>query len=384
MSTTSRKLIVHVIYRLGVGGLENGLVNLINTMPANRYRHVIICLKDSTDFQSRIKHEDVEIFSLHRKEGKDWRVFFKIYRLFRQLQPDIVHTRNLAAIECQIPAYLAGVKCRVHGEHGWDVYDPDGSNKKYQWLRRILKQFIHCFIPLSHELEDYLRNRVYVSESKISRICNGVDTTKFYGVPGEKKRIDGCPFNPSDYLLIGTVGRMHGVKDQLNLVNAFLRVVKQNDQWHKSPRLILVGEGPLREESIDLLKSENAEQLAWLPGAREDIADVLRGLDIFVLPSLAEGISNTILEAMASGLPVIATNVGGNAHLIDNGTTGLIVPKQNSIALASAIETYGQDYGLRVEHATKGLQRIKDNFSLDNMVAEYISMYERVCLQQSQ
>ncbi len=127
------QLIVHVIYRLGVGGLENGLVNLINRLPSESYRHAIVCLTDSTDFSKRIQRQDVAIYEIHKKPGQDWGSFVKVYKLFKQIKPAIVHTRNLAAIEYQICALLAGVPYRVHGEHGWDVYDPDGNNVKYQW-----------------------------------------------------------------------------------------------------------------------------------------------------------------------------------------------------------------------------------------------------------
>ena len=120
-------LIVHIIYRLGVGGLENGLVNLINRIPADQYRHAIICLTDSTDFSKRIQRDNVAVYEIHKRPGHDAQSFVKVYKLLKQLKPDIVHTRNLAAIEYQVCAVLAGVPFRIQGEHGWDVFDPDGS-----------------------------------------------------------------------------------------------------------------------------------------------------------------------------------------------------------------------------------------------------------------
>src|SRR5512139_3795664 len=101
-------LIVHIIYRLGVGGLENGLVNLINKMPQEAYRHAIVSLKDSTDFQQRLMRNDVLFYQINKKEGQDWASFVTLYKLLKQLKPAIVHTRNLATVEYQIPAFLAG------------------------------------------------------------------------------------------------------------------------------------------------------------------------------------------------------------------------------------------------------------------------------------
>ena len=174
-------LIAHVIHRLDVGGMENGLVNLINHMPSDRYRHAIICLTDATRFEDRIERNDVEVFSLHKRAGHDWGLYVRLWRLFRRLKPDVVHTRNLAALEAVLPAAWAGVPVRIHGEHGRDVEDIDGTKRKYQWLRRVLAPLVHRFIALSQDLESYLLNTVGVpnESSKVVRIINGVDVEKF-------------------------------------------------------------------------------------------------------------------------------------------------------------------------------------------------------------
>jgi len=369
--------IAHIIFRLGVGGLENGLVNLINQMPVEKYRHTIICLKDSTDFRERLKRKDVAIYSLYKKEGHDFGAFFRLYKLLRTLQPDIVHTRNLAAIECQLPAWIAGVKYRVHGEHGWDVFDPDGNNVKYQLLRRSLKTLIHRFIPLSLHLQRYLNEKIHVPERKITRICNGVDTNKFFPLQGEKKRLAGCPFAfQSDELIIGTVGRMHGVKDQITLVKAYILLLQKNPEFKSRVRLIIIGEGPLRNEALQLLRQERLINNIWLPGERKDIAEILRNFDLFVLPSQAEGIPNTILEAMATGLPVIATDVGGNPELVVQNVTGSLVAKEDPDALASRLLEYIENKEKRREQGEKGLQRVLSEFSLNAMVKQYTNVYD--------
>ena len=371
-------LVAHVIHRLGVGGLENGLVNLINRTPRGRYRHAVVCLKDATGFQRRLAAE-VPVYQLYRREGQDFGLYPRLYRLLRRLRPAIVHTRNLAALECQWPAWLAGVPARVHGEHGWDVFDPDGSLRKYQWLRRFFRIFVHHYIPLSRHLEWYLRERIKVPDEKITRICNGVDTAVFHPGPNGRTAIAGCPFGRAEGLvLVGTVGRMHGVKDQLNLARGFLKLLERRPSLRERVRLVLVGEGPLRAEAEDLLRSAGAAALAWLPGERGDIADILRGLDVFILPSRAEGISNTILEAMATGLPVIATEVGGNPELVVEDITGRLVPKENPEALAAALLDY-LDRPQRIEaHGRAGLVRARDCFSLDAMVDRYVAVYDRV------
>jgi len=371
-------LIAHVIFSLGVGGLENGVVNLINTMPEENYRHAIICIKNATDFRQRIKKQNVAIYELHKQEGHDFGAYFRMYRLLKQIKPAIVHTRNLAAIEYQVPAWLAGVKHRIHGEHGWDVFDPEGNNKKYQQLRRFLSPLIDKFIPLSLHLEDYLRDKVGIKPDKIVRICNGVDTEKFYPV-SQKTPLPGCdlPFS-SEFIYIGSVGRMHGVKDQLTLVRAFIRLLEKQPELKANVRLIIIGDGPLREQAIHLLESKGVAELAWLPGQRNDIAEIMRRLDIFVLPSKAEGISNTILEAMATGLPVVATRVGGNPELIDDEETGRLVEKENNDDMAEALLDYVGNPEKRQRHGANGLEKVRRRYALDVMVSNYLAVYDTV------
>lgn len=141
---TSPPLIVHIIYRLAVGGLENGLVNLINAIPRDRYRHAIVCLTEYTEFSRRIQRDDVSIFALRKGNGQDFSVHQRLWQLLRRLQPDVMHTRNLPTLECLILAALAGVPGRVHGEHGRDVYDLDGSSFKYNLLRKAVRPFAGC------------------------------------------------------------------------------------------------------------------------------------------------------------------------------------------------------------------------------------------------
>ncbi|XSG86389.1 MAG: TIGR03088 family PEP-CTERM/XrtA system glycosyltransferase [Methylohalobius sp. ZOD2] len=371
-------LIVHVIHRLGVGGLENGLVNLINHLPEEKYRHAIVCLTESDVFKQRIRRE-VEIYEFHKRAGQDIGLYGKIFKLFKQLRPAIVHTRNLATLECQLPAWLAGVPIRIHGEHGWDVFDPDGTNAKYRWLRRAFRPLIHAYIPLSRQLEDYLVTRVKVTPRKITRICNGVDTVKFHPSKAGRAAIPGCPFSDPDSVRIGTVGRMHGVKDQTSLVKAFIRLLESRPELKTKARLIAVGDGPLRQGCIDLLEQAGMQELAWLPGERGDIPTILRGLDVFVLPSRAEGISNTILEAMATGLPVIATEVGGNPELVRHEVSGDLVPVADPDAMAAVLVRYVESETLRSQCGEAGLRRVQADFSLAAMVDQYQRIYDN-CL----
>jgi len=375
-------LVVHVIFRLAVGGLENGLVNLINWMPPERYRHAIICLTDSTEFKLRIRRLDTQIIDLHKQPGHDLGVYLRARKALQVLRPDIVHTRNLPTLEFLLLAAVTLRARRVHGEHGRDVYDLDGSSWKYNAFRRLVSPLVHRYTAVSSDLATWLTGTVGVPTSKVSHICNGVDANRFRPRSGPRPTVVPEHFAKPGTVIVGTVGRMQEVKDQLTLVRAFILLVQTNPRVRGRLRLVMIGDGPLLEQAIRLLKTAEAESLAWLPGGRADIPEVMQTLDLFVLPSLAEGISNTILEAMACGIPVVATSVGGNPELVIDGKTGMLVPPADPASMAQAIGRYVNDETLLKAHGEAGRRRVLAQFSKEKMVAGYLAVYDSV-LQQS-
>lgn len=375
--TDQRPLVAHVMHRFDTGGLENGIVNLINHMPESAYRHAVIALTDITDFRQRIKRTDVEFIAMNKAPGHVFWIYPQLYRIFRELRPAIVHTRNLAALEAQVPAWLSGVAARVHGEHGRDVGDYDGTNKKCQWIRRIYSPFVKHYIALSQDLAEYLVHPVGISSKRVTQIYNGVDAIRFHPVE-HRQPIPGSPFNAHEGWIVGTAGRMQTVKDQTNLAKAFVLAIQRAPELRQSLRLIMVGEGPLRQESETILHNAGLGDLAWLPGERTDVPTIMQGLDCFVLPSIAEGISNTILEAMASGLPVIATAVGGNLELVEEGRSGCLVPATNPSCLADALINLARQPGMARSMGQHGRQLVERNYSMDAMVRNYQQLYDRL------
>lgn len=374
----SAPLVVHVVHRLAVGGLENGLVNLINHMPAERYRHAIVCMTEYTDFRERIRRGDVECFALGKRAGQDFGVYVRLWRLLRRLRPDIVHTRNIGTLECVLPAFAAGVRGRVHGEHGRDMADLRGDNRRYIVLRRLCNPLIGRFVAVSRDLADWLVASVRIPPSRIAQIYNGVEYARFLPASDGRAGLPNPGFAPAGAVVIGTVGRMQGEKDPLNLLRAFLRLVDATPGGRERLRLVFIGDGPLRGEAQRLAGESGCEDIVWFAGVRDDVAALLRGLDVFVLPSLAEGISNTILEAMASGLPVVATRVGGNPELVDDGRSGTLVPAGDPEALAEAIRAYVEDPELRRGHGRAGRLKVEQEFSMERMVQRYLAVYDEV------
>lgn len=370
--------VVHIIYALGTGGLENGLVNIINRSPADRYRHVIVCLTDATNFAKRITVPNVEVIQLHKKPGQDWGLYFRLLKTLFSLRPDIVHTRNLASLEMQaLTLLLPGVK-RVHGEHGRDIYDLDGTNKKYNLLRKILRPFIHRYIAVSKDLEGWLKGTINVPATKLRQIYNGVDSEKFHLRQQSKTDITPEGFLQHASIIVGTVGRIAEVKNQKLLVDGVRFLMRKRPELKACLRLVLVGDGPLYSSLKDYVTEIGLSDLVWMAGDRDDVAELMQLMDVFVLPSLAEGISNTVLEAMATGLPVIATNVGGNPELISEGENGLLVKVGDEQGLAEAIGELVDNPGLRAEMGKKGISQVKSIFNWQRAVNEYLGVYDEL------
>lgn len=366
--------ICHIIFRLEVGGLENGLVNLINKLPSEQFEHSIICLTQSSNFASRIRRPGVRIFEVHKRPGKDLGAYPKVWRLLRQISPDIVHTRNLPALDMLLPARIAGVRCLIHGEHGLDMLEMHGQHSRYNRLRKLSRLLVSRYIAVSADLAKWLHSEIGIPNERIELVYNGVDTDLFRPGPPSNALPQG--FSRAGGLIIGTLGRLEPVKDQLTLAKAFCQALTHRPDLKERARLVIVGDGVLRPQIEQVLRSSGMDKLAWLPGFREDAAELYRSLNLFVLPSRREGISNTLLEAMASGLPVIATAVGGTPEILVNNVTGTLIPPDDVERMSAAIIHYADNPALMVEHGNAGRLRVVENFSLEQMVQSYARIYE--------
>ncbi|MGH8262081.1 MAG: TIGR03088 family PEP-CTERM/XrtA system glycosyltransferase [Steroidobacteraceae bacterium] len=369
-----RPLICHIVFRFDYGGLENGIVNLVNGLPADEFRHAIVALTEVSEFRKRIRRADVEVHALGKRPGKDFGTYLRLLRLLRRLHPAVVHTRNYGTLDCSAVAALARTPVRVHGEHGWDVHDPDGVSRKYLRMRRLFGRFVQRFVTVSTDLERWLVERVGIAKAQVVHICNGVDTDVF--VPRRGARLSQPPSGfPPGCVVFGSVTRFSAIKDPLNLVRAFIKARAALVAQNIDARLVMAGDGPLHAEARAMLAEQGCAEASWLPGSRDDVAKLLPDFDVYVLGSLREGISNTILEAMASGLPVIASATGGNLELVQPGVTGALVQPGDTQELARALIDYGRDAGLRARHGAAARERAVATFSLRGMLEAYRQLY---------
>lgn len=300
----------------------------------------------------------------------------RMARLFRSLRPDVVHSRNWTCVDAIIGARLAGVPIVIHSEHGREATDPEGRNPIRRVGRRLLSPMVDQFVTVSRDLGRWLVEDIGISGHKVMSICNGVDTERFS--PGGRQAARAALGIGPESIVIGTVGRLDPVKDHVGLLHAF-------GQLAADPRalLVIVGDGPTRATLAATAAGLGVGGRVRLLGERDDVPAVLTGFDIFVLSSIAEGMSNVILEAMATGLPAVATRVGGNPELVADGTSGFLVEPGSPAALANALRRYLGDPGLLARHGRAARELAQAEFSLERMVGEYGQLYGRLLARRS-
>lgn len=370
-------LIVHLIYRLDFGGLETLMVERINRMPAGHYRHAIVCLTEYTDFAKKITKADVGLYALHKQPGLSLGTHAALFKLLRKLKPAVIHTYNLSAIEYAPVAMLAGVPVRINGAHGRDAADPTGSNRKHNALRRMMLPFYDCCYANSADMQNWNRDVIGVPDHKSRLLANGIDADKFHPRAAGQGRVL-LPFD-DDCCVIGTVGRVQDVKDHASLLDAFVLLRQRLPEHAARLRLAIVGDGPLLAALRARAREAGVENAFWLPGARTDVAAILREFDIFAMSSIAEGTPGSALEAMATSLPVVGTRVGGIPEVIADGVTGALVPASDPAAMAAALAGYVQDRARAAAHGAAGRERLLRHYNMTAMVAAYESLYDALC-----
>lgn len=374
-------LIMHLVFRLDIGGLETLLVDLINRFPFKNYRHVIVCLTGYTEFYRKIARHDVEIYSLKKKDGTDLKAHYRFWKLCRTLRPTILHSYNLPTIEYHLAAWCAGIPIRVHAEHGRDMSDPDGKNWKYRTLRQIMNPFIDAFVPVSRDLERWLIKTIGINNKKIFLINNGVDIDRFHVIERYRSLLPLEEASDEKYFVIGSVGRIQEIKNHSALIDAFCLLRKRNPACADRFRLMIVGDGPMLATLKQRVSQEHIADYVQMPGARDDIPVVLEEFSVFAMSSLAEGTPVVLLEAMACGLPIVATSVGGIPDLVLHEKTGILVEKGNVLAMVLGFERYFFDSNLRKSHSMAARRRIEESYSLGSMLDAYLDLYNGLCNQ---
>jgi len=359
--------LAHFVYSLQIGGLEELVLNLVRKTDPDKYRLSVVVLREDGPLSAEIEKLGIPVHRLAGGEGFSWSLVRQLRALLRREKIDLIHTHDLGPlIYGGLAMFLAGNRNVFHTEHSYLSQDSPRLRMFERWLSRWARMIIADSADVA---------RVLVEEQKISRakvitILNGIDLQRFESAdPRAFRRELGVDRGA---LLLGTVGRLVPVKNQSLLLRAFARLREKEKKAH----LVIVGDGPegaaLQREAVRL----KLQRWVHFTGSRRDIPQILASLDLFVLPSLSEGLSLTLLEAMAAGRPVVATRVGGNPEVIEDGHNGLLVTSDDVEELAAALQRLASKRKtLAAGLAKQGRRTVAEKFSLEAMVRAYEKIY---------
>lgn len=366
MSPTERDLtlarpirIVHLVSTLNMGGLEMFVWNLARLNDRRQFELHVVCLGETGDLANRFLELKVPVVGLDVEHCSKVRTVYSLVRHLRPLNPDILHTHNPRPhLFGTIAARLMRCPVLINTKHGRNRTDLPRQIR----MNRILSKLSACVVPVSEDAAAVAREIEGVPESKLKVIRNGVDLEVFRRPPAptafRKRAIH--------------VARLNLIKDQVTLLKAAKLVLNAEPDFE----LEIVGDGPSRSELETLHQELDLNGSVRFLGAQDAISELLAEANLFVLSSLSEGISLTLLEAMATALPVIATDVGGNREVVLCGKTGLLVPSQSPNELADAIIKLLRDPDLARAMGQAGRERVEAEFDLRRAVKEYESLYK--------
>jgi len=347
--------IAHLAPGLEVGGLERLLVELARHTDRQRFDLRFVLLGGQGTLAADIEACGWPVDALHQPGGFRPALCFRLARLLRRWGIDVVHTHDdRPHIYGAIAGWLAGVSRVIHTRHrGLDL----AVTGRQALLLRLAASLTDRFVCVSFD-----SSRLAVREG-IRRVCviwNGIDTSRFV-------TSQSLPLGP-----IVTVCRLSREKDVATLLRAVALIAPQAPAL----RLEVAGDGVCLDELRQLARELHLEERVHFLGQVREVPQLLARSGVFVLPSRTEGLSLTILEAMASGLPVLATRVGGNPEVVEDGVTGLLVPPGDPEALAAALLRLWNDPDLRQQMGQAGRQRVEQHFDVRRMTAEYECLYE--------
>ncbi|WP_119071447.1 glycosyltransferase [Aggregatilinea lenta] len=377
---TDKVSVLHVLPRVARGGPAFGVLWLLKYLDHEHYELAICSISPPEAEMARLFEEQgVACISLNSHRFLDLSVIIKLTRLMRSRNATIVHTHllrpdwygRLAARIARVPIVFTTVrneddKCyqRDYGPHAANLID---------LINRMTAHYADCVVAVSDEVERYLAERQRVPERKIIMIPNGVDLSGFTYQAGVSARIKQSMGFARDQLVIGTVCQLRKAKGLQYLIQA----AKVVTRLRPDAVFVLVGSGPQEQNLKQTVKDEELGDKIIFLGQRRDVGDLLKGMDLFVLPSLWEGMPRALLEAMATGRPCVVTDIGGSRELVVHEKCGLVVPAADKDSLANAILLLLNSPDLREQYGIEARQRVANTFSAQGVAHAYDHLYKR-------
>jgi sugar transferase (PEP-CTERM/EpsH1 system associated) len=357
--------ILHVVPSFGLGGMEKIICAVINNT-LDCYTHTILALDQLTDARKWLKEKTIPFVDFKKPKGR--RQFFSdLYRVLRKAMPDLLMTYNWGATDAIWVARTAGIHRVVHNEHGFNVDELKTTNWRRDAVRSLVYRLASKVVVVSRELETLLQRRYLLKASQVMRISNGIDASYYSPDSTDRNRTRRrLGFAETD-VVIGFSGRLDPVKNLDLIIDIFTYCVKEQSCL----RLLIVGDGPERKRLEALCREKNIYSHIVFTGQQENVFSHLRAMDVFLLTSLREQMPMTVLEAMAVGIPVVATKVGEIPHIIDHGVNGFVLemdaPFKRFVELLCALLSPTR----RECIGNAARQKIVDHFQEQVMVQQY-------------
>ena len=368
----SRSLnILFMIDELDIGGTEQQILELVRHIDKSRYKPMVCCLRSDGRVADEIRQLGVKVVLLRKRMKFDFFIIPKLMRFIKEERIDIVQTYLITAnIWGVLAAKLAGVRWIFASERNVNTSDQGNKHPFADFVFRVLCTLPARIIGNADAVSKYLVEDINIPKAKVVTIHNGINLDRFdckVDINRKKSELGLDLRSP----VIGVIARLSPQKNHRMLLQATLKVVNTIPDL----RMLIVGDGPLLGQIKDLCNDLDLASNVIFTGARRDVPEIMQVLDISVLPSLFEGFPNTIMESMAAGKPVIATDVGGNPELVENGKTGYIVPSNDPEVMADAILHLLKNRILLAKLGKAGRRRIEKYFTLDRMVQKTEQMY---------
>lgn len=346
-------------------------MRLVHGLDDGTFEHRICAVRGSDTEFVRAQQLEGRLYVVGRSDPGLEFPLFRLARVMRSYKPHIVHSRNWGAIEAIPAARLAGAPVTIHSEHGYELDMLEGLPLRRRLFRRAIYPMADAIFTVSSELRDYHAREAWISSDRIRVIHNGVDTERFAPRADVRAQVRKEWRLPSDSFVVGTVSRLVPIKDHLTLFKSAAILRRRG----VDVRVMVVGAGPeLARLQSHVAASGLADRVVFT-GASDVVPSLLNALDAFTLTSIGEGMSNTLLEAMASALPLVATCVGGNPELVKEGCTGWLISPGDSEHLADCLERLAVDVELRRRVGEGARRRASEEFGLGQMLRRYRELY---------
>jgi glycosyltransferase involved in cell wall biosynthesis len=362
--------LAQITHDLRIGGLQQVVVNICRTIDREKFDVIVICLRALGEFVPEVERMGIKVRLVpQRQKGTDYFSFLKLANILKEEKIEVIHTHNTQPFfDGAIAGLLAGVKTIVHTDHARNFPD----KRRYMFAEWLVSHFAYKIVGVSDHTCRNLVRYEKISKKKIMTIMNGIDLTRYkVEIDQQRKRME-LGLNGKGPI-IGLAGRLVEAKGVRYLLQAMTDVVP----LFPNITLLIAGDGPLQDELKKMSVDLGIERRVLFTGPRLDMPELMKLFDIYVSPSISEGLPMVLLEAMAAGCPIIATEVGGVPMAVHHGENGSLVRPENPKALSSEIVRLLSNKEVRQQYSENGMTLAGEKFSAEVMTRNYEKLYLR-------